>query len=371
MKKSFFVIFLMIFFVLFGCTKDQTVKVSFETNGGTAIADITELDDLLSGIPQTTKEGYTFAGWYEDQNFTTSFDPLEERESWEITLYAKWTANSTSYKVEYYQETLEGTYELIEDEDLNGVTGESVTATPKTYEGFTLNETHPNAVTSTSLPATGQATLKLYYDRNTYHVIIDEAGGTSVDDLDIMYGETITLPTLSRFGYTFVNWSSYTDTMPAHDINVTASWVELPKFDVTFDAHQGTVVADQSIYQGYLATEPTDPVRVGYAFAGWYLDLEGTEYSFQTPITSDIELHAKWTAILVDYDVEYYIEELNGTYTLDHTTTQQALTETVLTATPEVIQGFSEHTSHPLRVATGTVLGDGSLVLKLYYTRNT
>ena len=371
MKKSFFVIFLMIFFVLFGCTKDQTVKVSFQTNGGTAIADITELDDLLSGIPQTTKEGYTFAGWYEDQNFTTSFDPLEERESWEITLYAKWTANSTSYKVEYYQETLEGTYELIEDEDLNGVTGESVTATPKTYEGFTLNETHPNAVPSTSLPATGQATLKLYYDRNTYHVIIDEAGGTSVDDLDIMYGETITLPTLSRFGYTFVNWSSYPDTMPAHDINVTASWVELPKFDVTFDAHQGTTVVAQSIYQGYLATEPTDPVRVGYAFAGWYLDLEGTEYSFQTPITADIELHAKWVPILVDYNVQYYIEELNGTYTLDHTTTQQALTETVLTATPEVISGFSEHTSHALRVATGTVLGDGSLVLKLYYTRNT
>lgn len=39
MKKLYFVIFLMIFFVLAGCQKDKEVKVTFETNGGTEISE--------------------------------------------------------------------------------------------------------------------------------------------------------------------------------------------------------------------------------------------------------------------------------------------------------------------------------------------
>lgn len=371
MKKFFFILFVVVFLTLAGCTKQQTVKVTFETNGGSAIAEITSIDDILSGIPQTTKVGYTFSGWYENESLTESFDPLKERESWVFTIYAKWTANNKDYTVEHYKENLEGVYELFEDEDLSGVTDQSVTATPKSYEGFSINESHTNAVPTMQLPASGDAILKLYYQRNTYSVIIDEAGGNEVDNLSVKYGETFTLPVVTRFGYTFVSWSSYPNTMPAHDVTVTASWQELPQYDVTFDEKEGSTVADQRIYQGYLATAPTHPSRIGYSFSGWFIDLEGTQFSFSTPITSDITLLAKWTPIEVDYTVEYYTEALNGTYVLHHFSTLQALTESTITAIAANIPGFTENTLHSERIPSGTVLADGTLVLKLFYDRNT
>lgn len=371
MRKIVLVIFLMIFFVLTGCTKDQTVQVTFETNGGSEISDIQAIDDLLTGIPQTSKNGYTFEGWYEDLALTDAFDPLEERDDWEFTLYAKWIPNDKEYTIEHYKESLEGTYELFEDEDLTGVTDQVVTATPKSYEGFTLDTAHTNAVPTLQLPALGDAILKLYYERNSYQVIIDEAGGLATDDLSFKYGQTITLPTITRYGYTFLSWSNYPQTMPANNLTVTASWQELPQYEVTFDERGGSEVTDQTIYQGYLVSEPDTPNRIGYEFSGWFIDLEGMAFTFTTPVLEDLVLMAKWTPIEVDYNIEFYIEELNGTYTLHHKTTRQALTDSTILATEEVILGFSENSEHVDSMPSGTVLGDGSLVLKLYYERNT
>lgn len=123
---------------------------------------MTSIEDLLEGILSTTKAGYTFDGWFEDNALTESFDPLQERESWVFTLYAKWEANDKDYKIEHYQEGLDGFYVLFEDEDFVGVTDQVVTATPKTYEGFTLDAEHGSAIQELTLPATGDAVLKLY-----------------------------------------------------------------------------------------------------------------------------------------------------------------------------------------------------------------
>ena len=99
----------MVFFALVGCQKTEEVEVMFKTVGGTTIEAITSLDDLLEGIPVTTKEGYTFIGWYLDQEYTEPFDLLDDRDSWKFTLYAKWEANDKDYQVEHYLEELDGT----------------------------------------------------------------------------------------------------------------------------------------------------------------------------------------------------------------------------------------------------------------------
>ena len=46
------------------------------------------------------------------------------------------------------------------------------------------------------------------------------------------------------------------------------------------------------VANGKLANRPTDPVKVGYAFMGWKLN--GAEYDFTEPVTSNIELEAQW-----------------------------------------------------------------------------
>lgn len=40
---------------------------------------------------------------------------------------------------------------------------------------------------------------------------------------------------------------------------------------------------------------PSDPVRDGYTFLGWYTDAAGTKaWDFSDPVTSDMTLYAKW-----------------------------------------------------------------------------
>ena len=67
-------------------------------------------------------------------------------------------------------------------------------------------------------------------------------------------------------------------------------------YTVTFDSNGGTAVAQQTVESGKTATEPAVPSKNGFVFIGWYSDtgLESA-FSFDTAITGDITLYAKWT----------------------------------------------------------------------------
>ncbi len=67
--------------------------ISFEENGGSTVADITQdYGTSVSAPTNPTRVGYTFGGWYSDADLTTAYTfstmPAEN-----ITLYAKWTVN--------------------------------------------------------------------------------------------------------------------------------------------------------------------------------------------------------------------------------------------------------------------------------------
>ena len=66
--------------------------VTFETNGGTEVEPQTVEDGKILGpIGETTREGYTFEGWYTDETLETEFNPIRPVVN-DMTLYAKWTA---------------------------------------------------------------------------------------------------------------------------------------------------------------------------------------------------------------------------------------------------------------------------------------
>ena len=105
--------------------------------------------------------------------------------------------------------------------------------------------------------------------------------------------------------------------------------------------------------------------RDGYQFDGW-----DTEYS--TMPSRDLTVNAKWTALEVDYKVEFYFENLSGDYVLndDETLELKAKTDSTVSVPEVAFAGFTLNDSHPDKVMSGEVLGDGSLVLKAYYSRN-
>lgn len=122
-----------------------------------------------------------------------------------------------------------------------------------------------------------------------------------------------------------------------HDIVATHTVTVLPiqTYDVTFNSNGGSAVATQPINGGESATEPTDPTKPTYEFAGWFdnSELSGETYDFATAVTEDITLYAKWNEI---YTITY---DLNGgsgnsnpsTYTLDSDT----ITLTAPTTAPD------------------------------------
>ena len=160
----------------------STYSVTLQTDGGT-IASGKEVTGYTYGtgavLPTTndiTREGYRFDGWYTDSSFSGS--PVTEitgTDTGNKTFYAKWTRNTTpiisgntiNYIVERYKTDGSG-YTLAETEHSAGKTGDTVTATPKTYEGFTYNPAISTA-SGTLKKISGPediVTLKLYYDMN-------------------------------------------------------------------------------------------------------------------------------------------------------------------------------------------------------------
>lgn len=67
-------------------------------------------------------------------------------------------------------------------------------------------------------------------------------------------------------------------------------------FTVRFESNFGSFVNDRHVNKNYTLNRPDDPVRVGYVFGGWYTDaLLNNAYDFNTPVTENFTLYAKWT----------------------------------------------------------------------------
>lgn len=105
--------------------------------------------------------------------------------------------------------------------------------------------------------------------------------------------------------YTFDGWYSgdtkwdFTTMNVVSDITLTAKWNEI-NWTVKFDADstETELIPIQYVLDGQEAIAPTPaPTKTGYIFNGWYIDngLYNTEYQFDTPVTANIDLIAKWT----------------------------------------------------------------------------
>ena len=142
-----------------------------------------------------------------------------------------------------------------------------------------------------------------------YTVTFDSYGGTPVPPKqEVEYGHTATKPADPTLkGYTFAFWylgedeqnaTAYDFNTPVTgDITLTAKW-NINKYTVTFDSYGGTPVPPvQEVEYGLTATKPADPTLKGYTFAFWYLgedEQNATAYDFDTPVTENITLTAKW-----------------------------------------------------------------------------
>ena len=176
----------------------QEYTVTFDVGQGTPVAPITT--SRIDEPPHTTREGYTFAGWYKDGAFTDKVTfPYEVTA--EQTLYAKWDKNT--YTVHF--ELNGGTG--VSDMTVSEIESEPVPArSGYTFAGWYKDGAFVDKVTF-PYEVTAEQTLYAKWDKNTYTVHFDTDGGTAVDDMIV--SEIEQSPVTTKDGYTFDGW--YTD----------------------------------------------------------------------------------------------------------------------------------------------------------------
>lgn len=289
-----------------GSVVPRAFEIKYDLGGGMLAgtaknpASYTYFDESFT-LANPERAGYTFAGWtgsgIDDgaESVTIAKGSTGDR-----SFTATWTVNTdTAYTVEHYQQNLDGTYALAETDSLTGETDATVTAAPKAYEGFTLNEDAQGTVASGTIAGDGSLVLKLCYDRNSYEVSYAYTGDAPASAPSLptkataKFGETVApaaAPTMT--GYAFSGWSrAEAFAMPAENVAITGSWTA--NTDVAYTVHyylHGTTtrLSDDKVVEGRTFGQSYDeqaPAIEGYALEGAavqriVLDAYGKELTF-------------------------------------------------------------------------------------------
>lgn len=185
------------------------------------------IESGLITLKDPTREGYTFAGWYNGEQLVTTIDSntLEN-----ISLTAKWTVNSYKLTFDVDGNLTERTFKY----------GESITAIENpTKVGHTF------VGWSEELPETMPAndiTVEAKWAINSYDITYDLAGGVNNSENPTTYtieSGLITLKNPTREGYTFLGWYNGEQLVTIIDSNTLENITLTAKWKITTD-HEGT-----------------------------------------------------------------------------------------------------------------------------------
>lgn len=317
--------------------------------------------DSLTVPDDPTIPGYTFTGW--DKTVASMTMPAENVNVYALATPIPYTVifqdadGSTKTELtKYYNDTIVAS-------DLPTVSKEGADFSYWTVNGVQAN--FPYTVT-------GSVTFVPKFADNTYTITYYVDGDVYGTPESYTFGDAITLKAaLTKTGYTFSGWKdaagsdiSLPATMPANDIKIYGTWT-VNQYDAIFDAGEGTFSDGKNtktvkVNYGELPVVE-DPQRGGYAFTGWSPALSvmteaGASYT------------ATYSAGAVNYTVQTYTMGLDGKYGTPATETKSGVADTTATVTAIAPEGFS--VDNDMSVLSGTVSADGTLVLKVYYSRN-
>ena len=203
---------------------------------------------------------------------------------------------NTAYTVEHYLQNIQDDeYSLAKDDTkfFDGSTS-GIKVTPNIYQGFTVCN-----ITQEPNIQDGSTLVKIYYNRNLYTVTFNANGGNSSD------------------------------------------------------------ISSQALrYQGKATLPTTSPTRDGYIFLGWYTLDEGVAnlgyeaFNFDTQITSDIELYAKWWNSSSFVYVEGAV--IDGAITAEGYTTSEIFKEGAIVSIPNFYISDHEVTQAEYKAIMGT-----------------
>ena len=256
--------------------KQYTVNLDKQDGTGGTSSVTVNYDSAMPSATAPSRTGYTFKGYYSEQNGGgTQYyaEDMNSAHNWDIdtnpsTLYAKWEANKCTINL-----------------DKQGGSGGTAYVTG----------TYDSAMPSATAPSRTGYTFAGYYT-------LPNGGGTQYYDenmVSVNYWNITTNPSTL-----YANWTANTYTLNFDVQNGDA--LSPSTQSVTYDAAYGTL--------------PT-PTRYGFAFKGWYTTPNGGSETDTEVLTSDIysidgdqTIYAHWNTIVVDIDAYSAETQLAGNY---------------------------------------------------------
>lgn len=156
-----------------------------------------------------------------------------------------------------------------------------------------------------------------------YEVTFDIDGKETV--VNVNKGDKVeTIEEPKKEGYTFDGWYLGEEKYDFNkevtsDLKLVAKWtknnvqeepetpIKTKTYIVKFNTDSESVINDLKVKKNDKVTKPSDPVKNGYKFLGWYLN--GKLYNFDKKVTKNITLVAKWEKLPV---INYLIEKVDG-----------------------------------------------------------
>lgn len=247
---------------------------------------------LITEPPTPILAEHTFMGWYIGEipwNFAT--DMLTDN----ITLTAKWVINRL---VTFDSNGGTDVPDIIVADGSKLTPPTQPTNTDYAFIGWYLGDTpwdFENGVVNSDIILTAR------WESNYYVVSFNTDGAGEIPKQNVMInGYAVEPPAPEMEGHIFVGWfledipwNFALNKVPAN-IVLKARWIK--NITVSFDSDGGSAVTEQKLTGGAYVSIPADPIKEGFAFAGWYLNDVLWDFENNT-VDDSITLKAKWTPV--------------------------------------------------------------------------
>ena len=367
----------------------QKYNISYELNGGTITSsDYTQGEvypDTEITLPTVTREGYTFDGWFDENNHKYETGNLMPGNN--LTLTAKWTAQTATTKTQaMYFVLLPNRGKPTSNADQ----GEANYLPSSKYDGgvgdLTQNTGYPGYLTEEGMNALSAATSKSITDTQngvsgSYLEVPSNLGfftpgnwnGSSYDKEKTettVNDDTIKSLLGENFNVNGIQIVWYTIKNQRDGIHVDG-YVKNVAIDVTYHSNfdPDTTYTDATTtgtnYSAKCYTETGLPERSGYTFAGWYTEASCDNAYTGGVLMSNLHLYAKWTPKQYTYTVEYYYDDAK-----DASKTENGSAEfgsQVTNYTDKNITGYKFARTEGLPLTISVTATNN--VIKVYYTK--
>ena len=244
--------------------------ITFETGAGASYIQpqFVSASGKTGAPAEPTRPGYTFAGWYAAETGGTEYEFGNGLPA-DLTLHARWTPKeNVKYLVIHWQQNAnDDGYSYKESEDLSGTAGDTTAAAAKEYPGFRLKET----IRQETIRGDGATIVNVYYDREEYSV---------------KFFKSYRIP----FSFGKYEWNELEECRitARYGADISSQW---PK---NISKIWGTKMGEkngEAPYQSGISTMPLNGAKFYYVY-------QDGDFTF---------------------NLKYWLEGLDGKYTLDHT----------------------------------------------------